>query len=110
MVEGDGSIEKYFTQLKIDKLPNGRIPKYKIGDLVNIRFTSEFCPTSSYVLKDGIGLVTEVILYMCTDYDEEVKHKNPTYIIEYKLMPAHRDSEPRYVSEQYLELVEEEND
>ncbi|MDA7494673.1 hypothetical protein N8467_01245 [bacterium] len=78
--------------------------------MVNIRFTSDHYPTSSYVLKDGVGLVTEVIFYMCTDYDEKTRHENPTYIVEYKLIPAHRDSEIRYVSEQYLELVEKEND
>lgn len=110
MVEEDGNIEKYFTQLKIDNLPNGRNPKYKVGDLVRIRFASNYCPTSSYVLKDGVGLITEVLFYICTDYDEYVKHKNPTYVIEYKLIPAHRDSEVRYVSEQHLELVETKND
>jgi hypothetical protein len=110
MERGDLGIEKYFTQLRIDKLPKGRVPKYKIGDLVSIKFTSDYCPTSSYILKDGVGLITEVLLYMCTDYDEAVKHENPTYVIEYKLIPAHRDSEIRYVSEQYLDLVETKND
>ena len=75
MERGDLGIEKYFSQLKVSKLPNGKVPKYKVGDLVNIRFTSDYCPTSSYVLKDGIGLITEVIFYMCTDYDEKSKHK-----------------------------------
>jgi len=109
MERGDLGIEKYFTQLKVNKLPDGRTPKYKVGDLVNIRFTSDHCPTSSYVLKDGVGLITEVLFYLYTDYDEE-KHANPTYIIEYKLIPAHHDSEIRYVSEQYLDLVETKDD
>ena len=110
MERGDLGIEKYFSQLKVNELPDGITPKYKVGDLVSIRFTSDYCPTSSYVLKDGVGLITEVIFYLCTDYDENVQHENPTYVVDYKLIPAHRDSEIRYVSEQYLELVEEEND
>jgi len=106
MEKGDLGIEKYFSQLKVSELPNGRVPKYKIGDLVTIRFASDYCPTSSYVLKDGVGLITEVIFYLCTDYDEDVKHKNPTYIIEYKLIPANKDSEVRYVSEEHLQPLE----
>ena len=107
MGKGDLGIEKYFTQLRTDSLPNGRLPKYKIGDLVRIRFASEYCPTSSYVLKDGVGLITEVLFYICTDYDEKVKHKNPTYIVEYRILPANKSSEARYVSEEHLELLEE---
>ena len=107
MERGDLGIEKYFTQLRIDELPKGRVPKYRIGDLVSIKIASDYCPTSSYILKDGIGLVTEVLFYLCTDYDEAVKHKNPTYVIEYKIVPANHDSQVRYVSEEHLELLEE---
>ena len=84
------------------------MPKYKIGELVTIRFASDYCPTSSYVLKDGVGLVSEVLLYVCTDYDEEVKHKDPTYIVEYKILPASKNSEIRYVSEEHLEPLDRE--
>mgnify|MGYP001411613496 FL=1 len=108
MGKGDLGIEKYFSQLKVNELPNGRKPKYKIGDLVKICFTSDYCPTSSYVLKDGLGLVTEIIFYECRDYGiEDPEDRIPFYLIEYKLMPSNNSSDFRYVSEQYLYPLEE---
>ena len=38
MVEEDGNIEKYFTQIRVDELPKGRKPKFQIGNLVRIVF------------------------------------------------------------------------
>tara|TARA_R100000152_G_C6768563_1_gene194102 strand:- start:1472 stop:1807 length:336 start_codon:yes stop_codon:yes gene_type:complete len=111
MGKGDLGIEKYFSQLKVNDLPNGRKPKYKIGDLVKIRFNSDYCPTSSYVLKDGIGLIAEIIFYECRDYGvDDPMDRTPFYLIEYKLIPAKSSSEFRYVSEQYLYPLEEGND
>ena len=111
MGKGDLGIEKYFSQLKVDDLPNGRKPKYKIGDLVKIRFNSDYCPTSSYVLKDGIGLIAEIIFYECRDYGvEDPMDRTPFYLIEYKLIPTKSSNEFRYVSEQYLYPLEEGND
>ena len=108
MGKGDLGIEKYFSQLKVNELPNGRKPKYKIGDLVKICFTSDYCPTSSYVLKDGLGLVVEIIFYECRDYGvEDPEDRTPFYLIEYKLMPSSNSSDFRYVSEQYLYPLEE---
>ena len=108
MGKGDLGIEKYFSQLKVSELPNGRKPKYKIGDLVKICFTSDYCPTSSYVLKDGLGLVTEIIFYECRDYGiEDPEDRTPFYLIEYKLMPSNNSNDFRYVSEQYLYPLEE---
>ena len=111
MGKGDLGIEKYFSQLKVNELPNGRKPKYKIGDLVKIRFTSDYCPTSSYVLKDGIGLIAEIIFYECRDYGvDDPMDRTPFYLIEYKLIPSNSSNDFRYVSEQYLYSLEEEND
>jgi len=112
MGKGGLGIEKYFSQLKVNKLPDGRKPKYKIGDLVKIRFTSDYCPTSTYVLKDGIGLVAEVIFYECKDYgvDYPYDDNNSFYLIEYKLFPSNGSNEYRYVSEEYLHFVEEGDD
>ena len=109
MEKGDLGIEKYFSQLKVNELPDGRKPKYRIGDLVIICFTSDYCPTSSYVLKDGLGLVTEVILYECKDYgiDYPYDDRSSFYLIEYKLIPSNASNEIRYVSEQHLYPVEE---
>ena len=108
MGKGDLGIEKYFSQLKVSELPNGRKPKYRIGDLVKICFTSDYCPTSSYVLKDGLGLVTEIIFYECKDYGvEDPEDRAPFYLIEYKLMPSNNSGDFRYVSEQYLYPLEE---
>jgi hypothetical protein len=109
MERGDLGIEKYFSQLKVNDLPNGRRPKYKIGDLVKIRFNSDYCPTSSYVLKDGFGLVAEILFYECKDYGiEDPEDKTPFYLIEYKLMPSNGSGDFKYVSEQYLYSLEEE--
>ena len=112
MERGDLGIEKYFSQLKVNELPNGRVPKYKIGDLVKIQFNSDYCPTSSYVLKDGIGLIAEIIFYECRDYgvDYPYNNKSSFYLIEYKLIPSNSSNEFRYVSEQYLYPLEEKND
>ena len=35
---GGSAIEKYFTQVRIDNLPEGKKPKFRIGDLVRISF------------------------------------------------------------------------
>ena len=112
MERGDLGIEQYFSQLKVNELPTGRHPKYKIGDLVSICFTSDFCPTSSYVLKDGLGLISEILFYECKDYgvDYPYDDRSVFYLIEYKLLPTNSDNAPRYVSEQYLELAEKKDD
>ena len=108
--EGLG-IGKYFSQLKVSELPDGREPKYKIGDLVRIRFLSDESPTTSYVLKDGIGLVAEVLFYECKDYGiDDYDERSSYYIIEYKLLPTNNEEGYRYVSEEHLELVESKND
>ena len=109
MGKGDLGIEKYFSQLKVDELPDGRKPKYKIGDLVKIRFNSDYCPTSSYVLKDGFGLIAEIIFYECKDYgvDYPYNDRSSFYLIEYKLIPSNGSDQFRYVSEQHLYLAKE---
>ena len=107
MVEEDGNIEKYFTQIRIDELPKGRKPKFQIGNLVRIVFRSDDGP-ASYQIKDNLGLVCEILYYECTNYDwQQMDERDPFYIIEYKLLPPGRDKEYRYVSEQNLRKVED---
>ena len=108
--EGLG-IEKYFSQLKVSELPSGRDPKYKIGDLVRIRFRSNDRPATSYVLKDGIGLVAEVLFYECKDYGvDDYDERSSFYLIENKLLPTNNEPGYTYVSEEHLELVEKKDD
>jgi len=104
MVEGDGDIEQYFQQVKIDKLPEDRKPKYEIGDLVEISFRSDDGP-ASYKMKGEYGLICEVLFYSCTDFDKNNDHSNPYYIIEYKLLTSKSKNEYRYVSEENLRKV-----
>jgi len=92
----------------VAELPHGQHPKFKIGDLVSITFTSDqYCTTSSYILKDGIGLVAEVTIYECNEYSvEDYCDRKPFYVTEYKVIPTDKDVTPRYVSEKHLTLVE----
>ena len=99
-----GNIEQFFHQIKVDKLPGGRKPKYKVGDLVEICFRSDD-GTSSYLMKGDYGLVCEVILYSCIDYDEVKKDNDPHYLIEYKLLISKNRNEFRYVQEENLRKV-----
>ena len=93
---------------RVEKLPFGQEPKFKIGDLVCVTFSSdEYYTTSSYILKDGIGLVAEVTIYECKEYGvEDYCDRKPFYITEYKVIPTSKDTTPRYVSEKHLTLVE----
>ena len=106
MVEEGGDIEQYFQQVKIDKLPEGRKPKYCIGDLVEISFRSDDGP-ASYKLRGDYGLVCEVLFYCCTDFDKKSKHSDPHYIIEYKLLISKDRRQYRYISEENLKKVNE---
>ncbi len=106
MAKGDSDIEQFFHQIKVDKLPEGRKPKYQIGDLVEISFASDDVP-SSFRMKDDYGLVCEVILYCCVDYDETKKHSNPHYLVEYKLLISKKNRQFRYVQEENLRKVNE---
>ena len=108
MVEEDGDIEQYFQQVKIDKLPKGRKPKYQIGDLLEISFRSDD-GLSSYRMKGDYGLVCEILFYECKDYgvDYPTDDKIPYYIIEYKLLVSKNKNQYRYVSEENLKKVNE---
>ena len=107
MERGDLGIEKFFSQLKVSELPDNRKPKFKVGDLVAIRLTSDYGSTSAYVLKGGIGIVAEITIYECADYSVlDYCDRVPFYITEYKIMSTDKKISPRYVSEQHLELVE----
>ena len=107
MERGDLGIEKYFSQLKVSELPNGQRPKFKIGDLVAVKFTSGYTTTSTYVLNDGMGIVAEVTIYECADYSVlDYCDRAPFYITEYKIISTDKKIGARYVSEQHLELVE----
>ena len=55
MVEEGGDIEQYFQQVKIDKLPEGRKPKYQIGDLLEICFRSDDGAASVMVASMTVG-------------------------------------------------------
>lgn len=102
----DGNIEKYFTQIKIDILPESIHPKFNIGDLVRIVFRSDYGP-ASYELRDNIALICEIIFYKCANYDwQEIEDREPFYLIEYKLLPTNGTSEFRYVSEHNLRKLE----
>ena len=106
MVEEGGDIEQYFQQVKIDKLPKGRKPKYPIGDLLEICFRSDD-GAASYRMKGDYGLVCEVLFYECKDYgvDYPTDDKIPYYIIEYKLLTSTNKNQYRYVSEENLKKV-----
>ena len=106
MVEEGGDIEQYFQQVKIDKLPEGRIPKYQIGDLLEISFRSDD-GVSSYRMKGDYGLVCEILFYECKDYgiDYPTDDRIPYYIIEYKLLISKNTNQYRYVSEENLKKV-----
>ena len=106
MVEEDSDIEQYFHQIKVDKLPKGRKPKYQVGDLVQIMFHSED-GSSSYKMKDDYGLVCEVILYSCIDYDKNSKQSDPFYLVEYKILISKKKSKFRYIHEENLRKVNE---
>ena len=103
-VEEDGDIEQYFQQIKIDKLPNNKKPKYQIGDLLEIIFRSDDQDTS-YLLKGDYGLVCEVLFYSCTDFNEKKEHTEPYYIIEYKLLISKNNNKYRYISEENLRRI-----
>ena len=106
MAEEDSAVEKYFTQIKIDTLPEGTRPKFRIGDLVRIVFRSDYGP-ASYELKDDIALVCEIFYYECTNYDwQEMEDRDPFYLIEYRLLPTNGTNVCRYVSEQNLRKIE----
>ena len=108
MVEEAGDIEQYFHQIKVDKLPEGRVPKYQIGDLVEISFRSDD-GCSSYRMKGEYGLICEIFFYECKDYgvDYPTDNRIPYYIIEYKLLVSKNRNEHRYISEENLRKVNE---
>ena len=106
MVQEDSAVEKYFTQIRIDELPEHMRPKFRVGDLVRICFHSDHGP-AAYQIKDDLALVCEVLYYECTNYDwQEIEDRDPFYIVEYKLLPSKKTNEYRYVSEQNLRKVE----
>lgn len=104
--EGDGDIEQYFQQIKIDKLPDNKKPKYEIGDLLEIVFRSDDKKTS-YLLKGDYGLVCEILFYYCTDYNKKEEHSQPYYIIEYKLLVSKNNNQYRYISEENLRRIDD---
>jgi len=106
MVREVGNIEQYFHQIKIDELPDGRQPKFQVGDLVEICFRSDD-GSSSYLMKGDYGLVCEILFYECRDYgvDYPTDDKIPYYIIEYKLLVSKKKDNFRYVSEENLRKV-----
>ena len=105
MVEGDGNIEKYFSQLKVSELPKDMKPKFNVGDLVRIVFSSDE-GYSSYQLNDDMGLVCEVTFYECRDYGvDSYEDKKPFFLIEYKILPSDKKDTYRYVSEQHLRCI-----
>ena len=106
MVEEVGDIEQYFHQIRVDELPEGRQPKFQIGDLVEICFRSDD-GNSSYLMKGDYGLVCEILYYQCKDYgvDYPKDEKIPYYIIEYKLLVSKKKDNFRYVSEENLRKV-----
>ena len=106
MAEEGGDIEQFFQQVKIDKLPENMRPKYQLGDLLEIVFSSDDGP-ASYKMKGDYGLVCEILFYSCTDYDKMSRHSNPYYLIEYKLLVSKNTNQYRYISEQNLRKVNE---
>lgn len=104
--EEDSDIEQYFHQIKVDKLPEGRKPKFQIGDLVETAFHSDDGP-SSYRMKGDFGLVCEVLFYQCKDYgiDYPTDNRKPYFIIEYKLLISEKNRQFRYVTEENLRKV-----
>ena len=106
MEREDFAVEKYFTQIRTNELPEGQKPKFRIGDLVRIVFRSDYGPTS-YELKDSIALVCEVFYYQCTNYDwQEIEDRDPFYLIEYKVLSTDKPDEHRYISEHNLRKIE----
>lgn len=97
-------IEQYFSQIKVNQLPDGKQPKFRVGDLVKIVFRSDD-GVASYELKGDMALVCEVLFYQCRDYGiADYCDKNSYYLVEYKLLPSD-SKEMRYVSEEYLRNV-----
>lgn len=106
MEREDFAVEKYFTQVRTNELPEGQRPKFRVGDLVRIVFRSDYGP-ASYELKDSIALVCEIFYYQCTNYDwQEIEDRDPFYLIEYKVLSTDKSNEYRYISEHNLRKIE----
>ena len=80
-------------------------PKFNVGDLVRIVFSSDE-GYSSYQLVDDIGLICEVTFYECRDYGvDNYEDKKPFFLIEYKVLPSGKKDTYRYVSEENLRYI-----
>ena len=90
-----------FIKIKVEDLPNSKVPKYKIGDLVQIITSSDLSPYG-FKVKEGMGIVSDIMAFKVIGFD--YYSPEPIYIIEYKILRADKD-EQCYVLEGSLELI-----
>ena len=90
-----------FIRIDIKDLPNGKVPKYKIGDLVEIITSSDLSPYG-FKVKEGIGVISDIMAFKIIGYD--YYSPEPIYIIEYKILRADKD-EQCYVLEGSIQLI-----
>ena len=90
-----------FIRININDLPNGKVPKYKVGDLVQIVTNSDLSPYG-FKVKEGIGIVSGIIAFKVIGFD--YYSPEPIYIIEYKILRADKHDQC-YVLEGSIELI-----
>ena len=96
-------IPEKFVSIDIKDLPNGKIPKYKVGDLVQITANSELSPYG-FKIKEGIGIISAIMPFKVIGFD--YYSPEPIYIIEYKILRVGKDEEC-FVLEGSIELIKE---
>ena len=92
-----------FVSIDIKDLPNGKVPKYKVGDLVEIITNSDLSPYG-FKVKEGIGIISDIKAFKVIGFD--YYSPEPIYIIEYKILRAGNDEEC-FVLEGSIELLKE---
>tara|TARA_R100001460_G_scaffold20419_1_gene42319 strand:- start:794 stop:1093 length:300 start_codon:yes stop_codon:yes gene_type:complete len=80
-------IPEHFEKIQVDRLPKGKEPNHKIGDLVKVRpgIPEEY----GFYLKEGIGLVVGISAFRFANL--EGYSPNPYYLVEYKIKIAGKD-------------------
>ncbi len=77
-----------FERIGIDKLPKGKEPNHKIGDLVKVR-PGEPEKEFGFYLKEGLGLIIGINAFRFANL--EGYSPNPYYLVEYKIKIAGKD-------------------
>tara|TARA_B100001093_G_C26676545_1_gene948540 strand:- start:35 stop:337 length:303 start_codon:yes stop_codon:yes gene_type:complete len=82
-------IPENFEKINVSKLPKGKEPNHKIGDLVRVTPgmpEKEF----GFYLKEGIGLIVGVNAFRFANL--EGYSPNPYYLVEYEVKIAGQDN------------------